>query len=85
MCKKVVKYAIYSILTLIDIWLLYSTIGYFLLGYNTPKIYGETTTVFMGMYILSITFGICFFVLSLSIVVSLFVLRKKKKEHIDNQ
>ncbi len=79
MCKKVVVYSIYGVLILIDLFLLYSTIGYYVLGATTPKIYGETTTTFMGMYIMSITFGVCFFVLTLCIVVSLIILRKKKK------
>ena len=79
MCKKVVVYSIYGVLILIDLFFLYSTIGYYVLGANTPKIYGETTTTFMGMYIMSITFGVCFFVLTLCIVVSLIILRKKKK------
>ncbi len=79
MRKKSILYTLYSVLILIDLWLLYSTIGYYILGNNTPKIYGETTTNFMGMYIMSITFGVCFFVLTLCIVVSLIILRKKKK------
>ena len=85
MYKKISKYLIYGFLFLLDLWFLYSTIGYFILGYNTPKIYGETNTIFMGMYILSITFGVCFLVLTLSIAISLIIIRKKRKEHIDNK
>lgn len=61
---KTTKIIITSVLSLIDAYVLYSTIGYLILAIKTPKIYGLPNTTFMGMYIMSITFGIGFLVLT---------------------
>ena len=78
---KTTKIIITSILSLVDAYVLYSTIGYLILAIKTPKIYGSPNTTFMGMYIMSITFGIGFLVLTGLIVflaVKFFVHKKSK-------
>ena len=61
---KKLKIIIITLLNCINIYLLYSTVGYLILAIKTPKIYGLPNTTFMGMYIMSITFGIGFLVLT---------------------
>ena len=58
----VYKKIILIVLCIIDVYLLYSTIGYLVLGIQTPKILGGVPTTFMGMYMMSITF-FCIFIL----------------------
>ena len=53
---QVYKKIILTILCLIDAYFLYATIGYLVLGIQTPKILGGVPTTFMGMYMMSMTF-----------------------------
>ena len=64
---KAFKIILISILSLIDLYILYSAIGYLIWGANTPKIVGVENTCFMGMYIMSITY-FCIFVVTKIIV-----------------
>ena len=57
---KKLKIIIITLLNCINIYLLYSTVGYLILAIKTPKITGDTPTTVMGMYIMSITFGAIF-------------------------
>lgn len=77
---KAWKIVIVSILGLIDAYLLYSFIGYLVLGIRTPKIIGEPATTFMGMYIMSITFFVLFAVLSAVLIILCIKFFKKKKQ-----
>ena len=74
----VYKKIILGVLLLIDTYCLYSTIGYLILGINTPKILGGVGTSFMGMYIMSITFGVIMLIITL-LIVFLWIRFKKKK------
>lgn len=65
---SVSKKIILSILLIIDAYLLYSTIGYLVIGIQTPKILGGVPTTFMGMYMMSMTFFGLFAVLTTVIV-----------------
>ena len=83
---KTTKIIITSVLSLADAYVLYSTIGYLVLAIKTPKIYGSPNTTFMGMYIMSITFGIGFLVLTGLIVflaIKLFGRKKNKSARPD--
>lgn len=63
------------IFSAIDAYSIYATIGYLILGIQTPKIIGETTTTFMGMYMMSITF---FVVTILATILVIYFARKLK-------
>ncbi|MBQ7307673.1 MAG: hypothetical protein IJW82_04005 [Clostridia bacterium] len=75
MTKKL-KIMFLGILSLITIFCLYYTIGYFFMGYNSPKIYGNSNAVFLGNYFLAITY---FFVALICIGFILILLFKKPK------
>ena len=75
---SVYKKIILVILLIIDAYLLYATIGYLVLGIQTPKILGGVNTTFMGMYMMSMTFGVIFIVTTL-ILVFLWIRFVKKK------
>ena len=79
---KAFKITLVTILSLIDLYILYSAIGYLIWGVKTPKIIGVENTCFMGMYIMSITY-FCIFVVLTSVLVFLSVKFFKKKR--DNQ
>lgn len=79
---KAFKITLVTILSLIDVYILYSAIGYLIWGVKTPKIIGVENTCFMGMYIMSITY-FCIFVVLTSVLVFLSVKFFKKKR--DNQ
>ena len=75
---KAFKIILISILSLIDLYILYSAIGYLIWGAKTPKIVGVENTCFMGMYIMSITY-FCIFVVLTSVLVFLTIKFFKKK------
>ena len=75
---SVYKKIILVIILIIDAYLLYATIGYLVLGIQTPKILGGVNTTFMGMYMMSMTFGVIFIVTTL-ILVFLWIRFVKKK------
>ena len=75
----VYKKIILAVLMLIDLYLLYSTIGYLVLGIQTPKILGGVPTTFMGMYIMSMTFFALFAVMTIVIVFLWIRFAKKSK------
>lgn len=79
MVMKAFKITLVTILSLVDLYLLYSTIGYLVIGIQTPKIVGSVNTVFMGMYILSITFAVLFLLLTTIIVIMTIKFFRKKK------
>ena len=82
---KTTKIIITSVLSLIDAYVLYSTIGYLILAIKTPKITGDTPTTFMGMYIMSITFGAIFLILmSLTVFLAIKFFRPKKVKDLQS-
>lgn len=77
---KYAKIIILSVLSLVDLYVLYSAIGYLVLGIKTPKIIGETNTTFTGMYIMSITFALIFICLTGVIIFLGVKFYKRKKQ-----
>lgn len=75
---KIFKIISLSVLGIIDLYSLYATIGYLILGINTPKIIGEPSASFMGMYIMSITFFVVFLLSSVMIILLIKFGRKRK-------
>ena len=76
---SVYKKIILGVLLAIDAYLLYATIGYLVLGIQTPKILGGEPTTFMGMYMMSMTF---FGLLAVTTTILIFLwirFRKKNK------
>ena len=76
---SVSKKIILSILLIIDAYLLYSTIGYLVIGIQTPKILGGVPTTFMGMYMMSMTFFLLLAVMT-TIIVFLWIRFLKKNK-----
>lgn len=79
--KKFLKIFTFVAIILVDIYLLYGTIGYLVLGIKTPKIVGVENTTFMGMYMMSITY-FCIFAVVTAIAIVLgikFFCKKTKK------
>lgn len=81
--SKIIKIIIISLLSAIDIYLLYATIGYLILGKQAPTIVGVENTRFMGMYLMSITYFCIFAVLTTAIILLSIFFFKKKKQSID--
>ena len=83
---KAFKITFISILSLIDLYILYSAIGYLIWGAKTPKIIGVENTCFMGMYIMSITY-FCIFLALTSVIIFLsvkfFKSKTSKKRNIE--
>ena len=79
MVMKAFKITLVAILSLLDIYLLYSAIGYLIIGIKTPIIIGNGNTVFMGMYIMAITFSVLFALLTTIIIIMSMKFFKKKK------
>ena len=72
--NKKQKLIIIVTLLIINVYFIYSTIGYAYLGFTSPKIEGQKNAYFMGNYILAIVF------LLLTIInTSLIILLLKRK------
>lgn len=68
------------VLSLADLYTIYATIGYFIIGYNCPRIDGTTRTVFAGNFILSATFLLATIVLTTLIIVIAVKLKRHAKK-----
>lgn len=77
---KKFKIILVSLLSVVDLYFLYSTIGYLILGIQTPKILGDRQTTFMGMYMMSITFGVLFVLLTITIIILCIKFFKSKQD-----
>ena len=66
--------------SLVDLYTIYATIGYFIIGYNCPRIEGTTRTVFAGNFILSATFLLATIVLTALITVIAVKLKRHSKK-----
>ena len=80
---KIFRRVLFGIFSVVDIYLLYSWIGYLVLGINHPVIYGKTNTTFTGMYIMSATF-FCLFAILTTILTICFVNFIKKRKSTNN-
>lgn len=76
---KLFKKILFGIFCVVDLYFLYSTIGYLVLGIQTPNILGDRPTTFTGMYIMSLTFFLLTIVLTTILVVILVKYVKNKK------
>jgi len=81
MFKKILKYTIFILFCIVDLYALYATIGYIVLGSKAPVLYNGGTSYFMGMYFMSITFGVIFLILTTILIVLYVKHRKKLKEY----
>ena len=70
----------FIILLIIDIYLIYSAIGYAIMGNNCPEIVGEQKSIFMGNYIMSIIFGSKGIMLTIVLIILGIKTYKKKKQ-----
>ena len=68
-----------SIFSLADLYTIYATIGYFIIGYNCPRINGATQTIFTGNYLMSVTFLLATIILTTLIIVISIKLKRNKK------
>ena len=66
------------ILSLIDIYCIYSMIGQLIIAIKTPKLIGESTTVLVGSYIISL--GFIFATLIVTFLILLIAIRLKKNK-----
>lgn len=73
------KKIIYALLCILDVYFCWSAIGFTITGASVPTIIGDKKAVFMGNYILSITFGVLFIILTtLLIIFGIRLFRKRK-------
>ena len=63
------KKILYILLCIVDLYLCWSAIGFTITGAASPNLIGDIKAVFMGNYILAITFGILFVILTTLLVV----------------
>ena len=76
---KVIRRILFWALTVVDIYLLYAWVGYLVLGLDHPIIYGVENTTFTGMYMMSITFFVCFAVVTTILIISMVKFFKKRR------
>lgn len=69
---KIIKWITLCLIGILTIYSGYSVVGYILLGNEYPRIVGETTSRFFGMFLMSIGSGIVF-----AISLTLFILLLK--------
>lgn len=77
---KAFRITMLVLLSIIDTYCIYATIGYLILGIQTPKIIGNTTTTFTGMYIMATTFFFFTLIATLFIIIISIKLRKSKSK-----
>lgn len=78
---RIFKMILFWILVVVDVYSIYATIGYLVLGLQTPRILGGHQTIFMGMYLMSMTFFLVSLILTLiliPIIIKFFGSRKVK-------
>ena len=75
----VFKKILFYILAVVDAYFLYATIGYLILGIQSPKILGGVKTTFMGMYMMSITF-FCLFAVATTVIIIIAIKYFKSKK-----
>ena len=69
-----------SILSLANLYTIYATIGYFIIGYNCPRIDGASRTIFAGNFILSATFLLATIVITTFIIIIAIKLKRNAKK-----
>lgn len=76
---KVIKRVLFWTLAGLDAYLLYAWVGYLVLGLEHPTIYGAENTTFTGMYMMSITFFVCFAVVTTILIIAMVKFFKNRK------
>lgn len=77
---KTFRIILLIILGIVDIYFAYATIGYIFQSFDYPKIIGETTSVFCGVYILATTFFISFIITTIIYIIILKKVLKNEKQ-----
>ena len=73
------KKIIFALLIVANCYVLYASIGFYVMGSSAPKLIGNTKAMFMGNYVLSIVFGVGFIILSVIITLLGINIFKTKK------
>lgn len=76
---KIFRISLLVILGILDVYFAYATIGYFCQSFDYPKIIGDTTARFCGVYIMMTTFLICFIITTIIYIIILRKLLKMEK------
>ncbi|MBQ7307304.1 MAG: hypothetical protein IJW82_02145 [Clostridia bacterium] len=76
--NKKFKFFLVSVFVLFLCFFTYETIGYFFMGYNSPRIYGDTKSMFLGNYFLAIVYGLLSILSIVVILILIFKIKKKK-------
>ena len=79
----IVRKILFWILSVIDVYFGYATVGYLVMALNTPRIVGEDSTYFAGMYIMSGIFFAGFLLITALIVFFSITYLKNKKIGIE--
>ncbi len=79
---KIAKKILFSLLCIADVYCIYATIGYLVLGLKTPRILGDKETVFVGMFLMSLGFAIVAILLTVLIIVTIIKHIKGKNQKI---
>lgn len=76
---KIIKWITLCLIGILTIYSGYSVVGYVLLGNEYPRIIGDTTSRFLGMFFMSIGSGIVFAIsLTLFILLLINILKNRK-------
>ena len=76
---KTFRIILLTILGIIDAYFIYATIGYIVQSFDYPKIVGEETAVFCGVFIIATIFLILFIITTIIFVTILKKLLKMEK------
>ena len=77
---KTFRIILLIILGFMDIYFAYATIGYIFQSFDYPKIVGETTATFCGVFIMATTFLVAFIITTIIYIIILRRLLKMEKK-----
>lgn len=75
---KIFKIISLVLISIVNCYCLYCTVGYLLLGINTPKLLGNSTTYFTGSYIMSIMYFVFTIILT---IITIFIIKSLKRKN----
>lgn len=78
---KIFRIIMLIILGLMDMYFAYATIGYIVQSFDYPKIVGDSTAIFCGVYIMAVSFFIAFIITTIIYVIILRKLLKMEKHN----
>lgn len=79
MLKKILCIVFMVALIILDLYFLYLSIGYLVLGTKAPLLFNGEYAHFMGMYLMSVTYFVPFLILTTILIIILIKFIKKKK------